>query len=70
MRDIRSAEGKTTVEVGEAMGVTSQAVSKLERGEDPRVLTIERHLAACGYRLTIERVPEAVAMATELDANG
>ncbi|HJR52474.1 MAG TPA: helix-turn-helix transcriptional regulator [Gemmatimonadota bacterium] len=51
----RKRAGLTQRELSERTGVPQPAIARLESGRaSPRAATVEKLLAACGFRLTIE----------------
>jgi transcriptional regulator with XRE-family HTH domain len=55
VRLARQRAGLTQRELSERTGVPQPAIARLESGRaSPRAATVEKLLAACGFRLTIE----------------
>jgi transcriptional regulator with XRE-family HTH domain len=55
LRLARRRAGLTQRELAERAGVSQPAIARLESGNaSPRAATVEKILAACGFRLTLE----------------
>lgn len=52
----RKTSGLTQQDVAEAMGTTQSVISRIERGTNVSVETLERYVAACGRHLQIRVV--------------
>jgi transcriptional regulator with XRE-family HTH domain len=60
LRETRQAAGLTQRALARRTGIAQPTIARIEGGlVDPRVATLERLLAACDARLSIERVPGA-----------
>lgn len=53
LRDLRKDGGLSQVELATRMGISQEAVSKIELGDDTRVSTIERYVTALGAQVRI-----------------
>mgnify|MGYP006306551305 CR=1 FL=1 len=52
----RKSAGMTQEDVAEVMGTTQSVVSRIERGSNVSVETLERYVSACGRRLKVSVV--------------
>ncbi len=52
----RKTAGMTQAEVANAMGTTQSVISRIERGANVSIETLERYVAACGRHLEIRVV--------------
>ncbi len=60
LKDARRRAGLTQAGLARRLGVSQVAVAKLERaGANPTVDTLDRVLAATGFRLTLDASPDA-----------
>ena len=49
----RSDAGMTQSELAQAMGTTQSVISRIERGANVSVETLDRYVTACGHQLQI-----------------
>jgi len=56
---MRHAAGLTQEQVAERMGTRKSNISRLEKGANATVATLEKYASACGYHLSVgfERLP-------------
>jgi ribosome-binding protein aMBF1 (putative translation factor) len=52
----RAKANMTQHELAEAMGTTQSVISRIERGANVSIETLERYVSACGHHLTIRVV--------------
>ncbi len=52
----RSDAGMTQAEVAAAMGTTQSVISRIERGANVSIETLNRYVSACGHQLKIQVV--------------
>ena len=52
----RQKAGMTQREVAHAMGTTQSVISRIERGANVSIETLERYVSACGRRLQVRVV--------------
>jgi ribosome-binding protein aMBF1 (putative translation factor) len=52
----RRAAGLTQQELATAMGTTQSVISRIERGANISIETLDRYVAACGHQLKIQVV--------------
>ena len=57
MAERRRANGKTQTQVAALMQTSPAIVSRLESGQDVRVSTLEKYVAALGLQLELNAVP-------------
>lgn len=54
--DARKKAGLTQREVADAMGTTQSVISRIERGANVSLETLDRYVAACGRQLEVHVV--------------
>ena len=52
----RADAGMTQAEVAAAMGTTQSVISRIERGANVSIETLDRYVSACGHHLKIQVV--------------
>ncbi len=52
----RSGAGMTQAELAAAMGTTQSVISRIERGANVSIETLNRYVSACGHHLRIQVV--------------
>jgi predicted transcriptional regulator len=56
LTDARKSAGLTQIQVAKAMGTTQSVISRIERGTNVSIETLERYVSVCGRHLQVQVV--------------